>query len=186
MTDRTPFKKAEHKLLQMIAERTGPITGHQRNHDGDMFTVHQYASAVASNASLGTLLVVDNQKEMHALLNFAGQGDSEVFVFENPVYTNKDAALVITRKNREVEAEGIKPGPVTTAFTLVSTTSDGIELDHFFVPGGSGGNSQGGSNLPDRGDEFIFAPGKEYLVKVFNRGGAAKILSQKILFYEED
>ena len=64
-----------------------------------------------------------------------------------------------------------------------TVNADGVRIDHQFIPGGTGGQTIGGSG--GERNEWIFAPSTIYVFRLTNRSGNVQPASLAIEWYEE-
>ena len=133
-------------------------TEHARVHEGVAFMSGHYIAAVAAGGTL--ILSIDPGNAMHTIFSIAAGGDVTFEFFRNPTFT-PGTVLPIFNKN-DLSAK------VSSAVITHSPTgiSGGDAFPIGFVPGGSGGNAQGGAS--DFHREWILSPASVYIVRLTN------------------
>lgn len=155
---------------------------HHEIHEGETYQA-SYKSPDASNiADNGTIdiLVKTGAKYCHLAFEIAAGGDAEILLYEDTTTSNDGTPLVEHNMNR-----GIADSATAAAFHTPTVTDVGTLLENRFVPGGAGGNSQGGSGTIRPGTEWILNINKNYLVRGINRAGTAQPMSNIVQWYEE-
>lgn len=159
-----------------------PVTDiiHERIHNGEMFSASRYVASVSDDASLDLLFQCSDDWSSHIVYVVRAGGDAEVLLYEGPTFSN--AGTEVDAINRR------RVNPIASVHTVTHspTVSDtGLLLEQQFVPGGSGGffsftpGSEGSLFK-----EFVFAPGEDYLLRVFNRSGSATPINAQLDWYE--
>lgn len=156
---------------------------HHEVHAGSMFEVTYKApdgAPLADDATIAFLLRT-GAKFDHLVFGTNAGGDAELELLEAPTITDDGAALAELNMNR---------GSVKVAVTVVTlnptvTVATGTLLFNDFVPGGSGGNAQGGSGAVRQGTEWILAPNTAYVIRMTNRAGNAQPGALLAQWYEE-
>lgn len=149
-------------------------TEHAWVHEGKAFVAGYYDAALADDGIISLLIEPGNA--MHAIGNISGGGDLLVEFIINPTATAGTSLTIFNKNNFSSITSG---ATITHSPTGVS---GGTATPETFIPGGSGGNAQGGSEGFDR--EWIFNPANTYLLRVTNLAGLAKPVSVNIEFYE--
>jgi hypothetical protein len=124
-------------------------------------------STIADNASLDMLIIVPANIKVDMVMSSTGGGDSEIFFYENAVVSNNGTPLPIVNLNRNSVGT-----PALQLFITPTITNAGNQLSNFFVPGGTGPHSSG--NIAAAGRKWIFKANTIYLLRTYNRAGAAK------------
>ena len=176
MTDST---NEDGVIIEDISRAQATIqTEHMRIHNGEMFAAgHLWTegAAIADNANAELLIQLSDAA--HFIMNVAAGGDAEIHFFENPTFSA--AGTAVTAHNKNGYSSSTSTATITHGPTI---TGDGISLGSSLMPGGAGGNAQGGT---DSGfaHEWILKTGNDYLVRVINRAGITKAISINISFY---
>jgi hypothetical protein len=156
-----------------------PVSHHEI-HEGETFLTSYAASNVANNNSILVHILTGTGQYDHTTWLASGGGDAELEIIEGPTVDADGTPLAVIELKR-----ADSKGPVTTAFHTPTIQADGIDLLPFpvLLPGGRGGNAQGGILRQDT--EFIFKPETSYIFRLTNRAGIAKRLSIVVVWYEE-
>jgi hypothetical protein len=153
-------------------------TQHHEVHEGETFNASAFIVDLADDANLVMLLVTAAGVESHLTFELACGGDAEVQFYEDTTTSNQGVG--IAERNMKRSSANVATTVVTKAPTV---TLDGTLLFNKAIPGGTGGNAAGGSVRDDT--EWILAPNKQYLIRLFNRSGNPKIASIVSQWYEE-
>jgi hypothetical protein len=154
----------------------GIDTVHRRIHEGVTFSSSFVDVAVAGSASVELLIRVVATRAAHLGLSIAVGANAEIEFFQAPTTSADGSALAALNRNRL---------SATVATTLIfegpTVSVDGVELSHGLLPGGSGGNANGGQG--DSLFEWILAPA-DYLLRTTNLSGSAAPHSLQLFWYE--
>ncbi len=158
-------------------------TAHERIHEGVMYHGGVRSEALADDGNLDLFLIVNSAMEIHARFEAACGGDAVLNLYENPFSNTNSLGTEITPRNRhreigDVSDAGLYSAPWTDANSLGTNLTPGA-----IIPGGATGNSPGGQ-LQDGFFEWDLDKGNQYLFRLTNRGGSAKIASAELNFYE--
>ena len=151
---------------------------HTHINNGFGFVVGDIFYAIPDDGVAEGLFQVANQ--MHMNLSVISQGDCEVRIFENPIWSNVGVAMDIFNKNRESN----KVSGATVTHTPV-LTDDGTELTPTFIVGGTGGNAAGGEGENFAG-ETVLKAGNNYLFRIINKSGQARTIGARLVWYEPE
>lgn len=151
---------------------------HYRVHQGLMFSVEHFDVALAGAWSIEILLRT-SAKGIHCLYNASLGGDASVSFFEEPTVTVAGTALTTINHNRNSSF-----ATTTLAYHTPTTTDDGTPLDVLVMPGGTGGNAQGGTGsiLLD----WELKPSTDYLLRLTNLTGQVQVAHLHVNFYENE
>lgn len=149
---------------------------HARIHQGVFFTGSVFDLAVADDASLDVLWRPAVGSDVHARGGVSVAGDSELFVFEDPTISATGSVVPLQNRNRQVSIT-----PTLQIFSGPTVTTPGTELEHSFL--GAGQKKEAGGNIVIF-DEWLLNDQLDYLVRVFNRSGAAASVSVSTGHYE--
>jgi len=155
---------------------TIPVVHHEV-HEGETFSQSLFAQVVANGDDIVLMLRTGATLFGHLTFTVAAGGDAQCRLHENPVVTN--AGNVFTPRN-------MKRTSTSTAQIVASggpTYTDGTILTSFLVPGGTGGNAQGG--VGRQGTEWILQLNTDYLIELTNIAGNNQPLSIVAQWYEE-
>ena len=153
---------------------------HHEIHEGNTFfasfkTVD--ATPIADDAAL-IFAITTGTKTLHFVSNGASGGDAEKEILEGATITGGTATTVFNRDRTSTAVTNV------AAVVLNPTVNtDGTRIDHQFIPGGTGGQTVGGSSGPRH--EWIFKPSTIYVVRLTNRAGTAQPASLAVEWYEE-
>ena len=169
-----------NKLLQMIAQFVSPKDGHQRVHEGTMFSadcLRGEGNLVADNGTL-VMSMTTGASVPHLIFEVSTGGDAEVQLIETASVT---VASALTSHNRSRSR-----GPGLASCAVASTvTPGGTLIFNKFVPGGPGPLASGGNGKPFE-QEWILKSSTTYAIVATNRGGATKAMSIGAMWYEPD
>lgn len=153
---------------------------HNEVHEGETFRawyVVPHASPIADNAFVD-IVITTGAKEVHIVFGFGLGGDAEFNLYRTPNFEADGTPLV---------PHNLKDASSNVALSTISIdptiNNVGTEIDGEFLPGGSGGNAQGGAIRS--GTEDILKINTFYLVRLTNRAGNAKQFSVEMQWYEE-
>ena len=132
--------------------------------------------ALADDAPVEILIRVVASRFAHVALRAGAGGDAEVAFFEGPTSSADGSAVGALNRNR---ASSIVA--TTLVFEGPTLSADGTPLASGFVPGGTGGNSIGGS--VDTFGEWVL-DANDYLVRLTNRAGTAQPAALSLIWYE--
>ena len=154
---------------------------HHEVHEGEMFEI-SYKSAeggdIADNGTIAFLLRT-GAKYDHLVFGGNAGGDAEVEFLEAVGVVAEGTAMAEQNMNRTSVRTA-----VTTAFRD-PTIAGGTLLFNVLIPGGTGGNSAGGSGAVRVGTEWILAANQDYAIRLTNRAGNAQPMSLAAQWYEE-
>jgi len=153
-------------------------TLHQRTHEGDTYHYSNIFIDVADDASADFLVKVGANKDLHS--TFAGEagGDSYPYLLRSPTVSSNGFEVSPVNKNSNYSNNSdaqIFINPVVTA--------SGDILYQSYIPGGSGPKTFGGS--AEERDEWVLKKSTDYLVRMTNVAGSAKIMSMRMTYYEK-
>jgi len=163
-----------------------PVVGvaHERSHEGLMYHTGVRDEALGNDAALDLLAVV-NSGTVHARHYAKCGGDAIVDIYEDPFTDANSLGTGGQAHNRnrafpDSHQSSIYFAPFTNVLSLGTTLDDAAT-----IAAGTGGNS-GGGGAGDAFFEWTLVAGCSYLFRLTNRGGAAKIASNELNFYEKD
>jgi len=146
-----------------------------RIHKGVLYSSDVIDTSLASSGFLQLLFVVTNEAHLKAL--FSSTGDFSAYLYENTLTSAAGSSVAAINRNR------ISSNVATSVVTSGPTVTDkGDALSSIFIPGGSGGNSQGGHS--DLFDEFILGAG-DYLIELENMNAQASTSFIQLDWYED-
>ena len=149
-------------------------TEHARVHEGTAFMCGHYDAALAAGASM--YLSIDPASAIHTVFSIAGGAELTFQFFRNPTFT-PGTVLPIFNKN------DLSPKVSTANITQGATGVSGGDASPIaYIPGGSGGNAQGGAS--DFSREWILNPANTYVVKITNVSAQPTEVSCFIDWYE--
>ena len=151
-------------------------TIHNWIHEGVVYTATELDLTLAADASIELLLRVPAATYVHFGADAAVGSDASVWFFEDP--TSTDDGSAVSRINRNRASANTSSLLVFTGPTL---TGDGTKLSEGLIPGGSGGNANGGQAVSLM--EWILNEG-DYLVRLTNEDGGASADSIALHWYE--
>ncbi len=145
-------------------------------HIGLMYTVDTFDEGVTGGNPVEWLVRVAATNDAYLDFIIAATGDALLEVFEGPTVTADGSTLTpLNRKRRSTDTPG------TLFFKGPTTTADGTRVDRMFVPGGSGGSSQGRSLQSPV--SLVLTEG-DYLVRFTNRAAGAVDMCLVATLYE--
>lgn len=155
---------------------TIPVVHHEV-HEGETFSVSLFSLTNPNGAMITLMLRTQTTQYGHLTFTVAAGGDAQVRLHENPVVTS--AGLVFTARNmKRTSTSGAEIVPSGNP-----TYTDGTILTNFLVPGGAGGNSQGG--VGRQSTEWILRLNTDYLIELTNIAVGNQPLSIVAQWYEE-
>ncbi len=152
---------------------------HYEVHAGNTFFT-SYTSPEGGDLAdngLNGILLATGAKTLHCMFEFSGGGDVEQVVFEEPGITTGSSQALYNLVRDSSKTSTVQ------AWRCDTVSITGTMIEHSWIPGGTGGNSTGGTG--GIGTEWNFAPNSFYLLGGINRGGQAKVASLKVQWYEE-
>lgn len=152
---------------------------HHEVHEGEAFHLFHYNAAVTNNQYL-TLKLTTGSKETHIKLTGIAEGAAVGQIFED--CTASGGALMAQSMNRPAASVCSCSFSAVTSGAAATTASSTL-LSQMFIPGGGGPKSIGGIGRTEF--EWILNPTTDYLFRLQNVAGAAKIMSAIAEFYEE-
>lgn len=184
--DVTVTNNVDTTITSPIDTITGAVisvdTEHHEIHEGEVAIVSYKspdASPIADNGTI-SFLIQTSTRAAHIIARSAFGGDFEIEIYEGTTFTGgTGTAMTVYNKNRYKAL----PAGYATVRRDVTVTLAGTLLFNFFAPGGSGGVTAGAD--ANTRDEWIFAPGTNYLIRITNRAGTQQPGSLAIEWYEE-
>ena len=174
---------------RLVLGETDKVTGaaivisipHRKVHEGVMFEISYKSPEGGDIADNGTIafLLRTGAKYDHLVFGGNAGGDAELELLEAVGVTDAGTAMVEHNMNRTSVNTA-----VTTAFRD-PTVAGGTLLFNILIPGGTGGNSAGGSGAVRVGTEWILAANQDYAIRLTNRAGNAQPMSLAAQWYEE-
>lgn len=156
------------------------LSQHHEVHEGEMYEASYKSpdgSPIADDATI-VLHFLTGAKENHFTFIAAAGGDCEVLLYEAPALTANGGRVDVHNMHRDSLRASV------TTVWQGSTFTGGVLLTDFLLPGGTGGNSAGGTSR--QGLERDLQPNTIYMLVVQNRAGTAQPLSLVAQWYEED
>lgn len=155
---------------------------HNTVHHGDYYQIGYYAAGVLNNANIA-LLIKNGIKPIHCVIAGSSGGDAIINVYEDPTITTNGTRIEAYNQNRS--STNIASGSYYHTPTISANGNNAVP-PNVYIPGGSGGNSFGGSGGgPVRqGAELILAKNKNYYIVLQNIAGTAQKLNILVGFYE--
>lgn len=152
-------------------------TPHHMIHEGKGFIASNYFADVADATNALLRILVGANKELHATLSVAVQGNGDLKISEGTTYTNNGTAVTIYDKNRTT-------GNASDALCYHTPTIDafGPTIFRSHVPGGTKQRALG--SVRTNGEEWILKKSTDYLFRFTNRGGDDMDISIELEFYE--
>lgn len=153
---------------------------HRRVHEGITFQAsfkNEDASPVADNGNVSILLVT-GARFNHLVFRGTAGGDAEALFYEGVTVTDSGTALAAHNMKRYVTTTSL-----TNAFHTPTVTVAGATVLHdSLLPGGTGGNSPGGTVRANT--EWLLSLNTIYLIRLINRAGNAQPMSLVAQWYE--
>lgn len=150
---------------------------HAEIHEGNAYQVCGVDEALADDGTFSSYLSVSAGYEYHATFEAAAGGDGLVRVYEGPTTSGGTSITAINKHRGSLNAS------TATLFQNRAVTVNGVMLYQTYLPGGTKQAAQGGSG--GERNEFILKGDTDYIFMIINRGGAAKIVSGCLTWYEE-
>jgi len=166
---------------------TGPLVtidyAHHETHASNMYIVtHKLVDtdSLADDASLDLHMILSTDYDCHAVFWGAIGGDFEGILYEGPTCDTDGSAFTpinMDRGSTDASSVTVQINPTVNAV--------GDKLMDIYAPGGEGPRSGGAIAALREGTEWILGAGNEYLVRITNRAGAAKMAAIGAQWYEE-
>jgi hypothetical protein len=151
---------------------------HQKTHEGRYFSGGYYNASIANGATIELLIQMGAATTWHSKIRASSGGDATVQIFENATFSAAGTSVTVSNHNRS--SSKVSDATVTHTPTL---TADGTQVNGtILIPGGSTGNSAGGSGGFE--DEYILAVSKVYLVRLTNTAGTSEPMSLLVEGYQ--
>lgn len=151
---------------------------HQKTHEGRYFSGGYNNISVANNGTLDLLVQMGATNLFHMKVKADSGGDVTLQLYEDATFSN--AGTGVTMSNHSRSSAKAFDATVTHTPTVTGT---GTQVNGtVFIPGGSGGNSQGGGG--GWANEYILSASKNYLIRVTNVSGGSKDISLTIEGYQ--
>ncbi len=152
-------------------------TIHDKVHTGEMFHIDRFVEGVADDGNIEILIQGAAGVIPHFRMATAVGGESFISLFEGTTFSGAGTPITAFNRNRgSALVSGLTIGHTPTL------TVAGTELGSILLPGGSGGNANGGS---DQGfQEWILDADVDYLVRLQNISGGAVSLGLLLNWYE--
>jgi hypothetical protein len=173
-----PVVNIEPALTDDITGAAAVIsTVHHEVHEGETFEVSLFSMVNGNGADITILLRTGGTRYGHLTFTATGGGDAQVRLLENPTVTNAGNAMTVRNMKRySTEVNTI------TAFGNPTYVEQAV-LTSFLLPGGSGGNSQGG--VVRQNTERILSLNTDYIIELTNIAVGNQPLSIVAQWYEE-
>jgi hypothetical protein len=150
---------------------------HHEVHEGETFSTSLFSLVNANGADITVLLRTGSTHYGHLTFTTSGGGDAQVRLLEAPTIQAVGNAMAIYNMKRYSTDT-----PEIQAFAN-PTYIDGASIPtNFLVPGGSGGNSQGGISRPST--EWILSLNTDYVIELTNIAVGNQPLSIVMQWYE--
>jgi len=168
-----------------MTARLDPVSGvpiqigspHHEIHEGDAYEVCFANSALADNGSISFHLTNGAVKQMHTVVGIGVGGDALVQIFETPLSATSGTGVTPVNQNRSSSStSGV------TVLRDATIGTDGTVIKQFMIGGGTGGNASGSDSVFVR--ELVLPVSGVYEYKLTNLGGAAKVASLSVNWYE--
>jgi hypothetical protein len=156
---------------------TIPVVHHEV-HEGETFSQSLFSMNNPDGTDIVLMLRTGATQYGHLTFTVTAGGDAQVRLHENPVVSA--SGNVFTPRNMK-RTEG--DGAAQIVLSGNPTYTDGTILTNFLVPGGTGGNAQGG--VGRMGTEWILRLNTDYLIELTNIAGNNQPLSIVAQWYEE-
>lgn len=147
---------------------------HRNIHLGIFFSATRLELGLVNDGDLNLLVIATSRT--HVRFTVSVEGQAQVAFFEGTTVTDNGTPILAANRNRNSAKTA-----TTTVFHAPTITADGTELTQTFIPGGTGGSSEGSSKTSF--EEWLLAPGN-YLLRLTNTSGTASDVSAAIEFYE--
>ena len=151
---------------------------HHRIHEGSLFSTGASAAALSNSGSLEFLIQTPAApSSIHLRGTVTLGGDGNFSFFEGTTFSAAGTAAGAVDHNRTTA--NTANGTFTHTPTL---TDDGTQLFYSEILGGTGGNAVGGNVSSFK--EWILAPSTNYLLRLTNTSGQARVAIISIDFYD--
>jgi hypothetical protein len=154
---------------------------HRRIHEGVLFEASYLSESVADDASILVRITTAAGQSTHLRITPGAGGDAIVKFSEGATFSSAGTPITPTNRNR------VSPNVAQTVIRHTPTVNvAGTELlppSGQFLPGGAGFLSTPGAAIADF-EEWILAPGTEYLITLTNKAGSSQPLGVSLFFYE--
>lgn len=147
-------------------------------HQGLMFHAGHYVASLANGAALD-LRIETGATSVHMVSRATCGGDA-LHILGEDATTTANGTLVPAYQMRRSGSQGTSP---LTIHHTPTVTGVGTALFTELVPGGSGGQTPGGSAR--LGTEWVLKPASIYLLRLTNLAGLAQPVSIALEFYTE-
>lgn len=158
---------------------------HRQVHDGMVFNyTHKFLTVVnGATVKLAFAPPAGCYPHMNRLLLNVGKGDIDIVWYKNPTITDYGTTVPAGGKNNVNQNSSNAAN--LAIYEEVTTSADGTSIHRTWIPptGTGVGSSVGVMNV-GAGEEWILAPGVEYLMAVTNGSGATIDMSLDVLWYE--
>jgi hypothetical protein len=161
---------------------------HSKVHQGKYYNTGHYFSAVADNGTALVLIKLSASYENHTMVAVGNGGSARLDVYENPSLSGDGTPVNIENHNRTKALTS--PAAVSSSTAFHTPTLSGSPLGYgtqlspgLVLPGGT--KDKGGGALSENaGEQWVFAPSNNYLIKVTNLSGSAQDISIDVSYYE--
>lgn len=156
-------------------------TNHRHVHDGFYF----HASGRATLGIAGTLDLLLNvpagcYPHVQDVLFNLGDAPADIGIYRG--VTTSDDGTAVTVHNRNLNSSTTPEAVLTHTPTI---TDLGTQIhDRYIGDTGGTGINKIGAFTPSTGEEWVFAPGEKYLVRLTNNSGASMTVSYEAFWYE--
>lgn len=166
-------------LTEVFSQHLGMIdVYHARVHNGVAFACELFQANLGAGASLNMLLKPPaGEVPPHVLPGFASTGEARLFLYEGPTTSADGTALPRVNRNR------LSANNANLEVFSGPTVSDDGELLTQLLVGGGGFFTPAGGEI-DFSQEFILAPGTDYLLRLTNEAASAQDTLLKLYWYE--
>lgn len=154
----------------------------EQTHDGRFFFTNFYVAALASGANLDMLVVTGATTVPHIAVMCDIGAAATLSVYEGVTTSSDGTPLTAFNANRQ--STKITTASVTQTPT-VTGTGTALLLNHY-IPGGTTGNSIGGSSSDfARVTELLLKTSTKYLFRMTNLGAGATGASMQLGWFED-
>ena len=165
---------AWHEIERVIKQ-----TAHKQIQLGFMWDVSTLFIEVANDANADLIFEVGSI-ESHTVFTVQTEGGAHGFIYEEPTVTAATGITAIIKNANRTTGDSGAP----VALQGPTITDLGTLIFEWFIPGGSGGNANGGD--ASRDSELVLKANTKYLFRLTNKKGNAADMSIALHTYEHD
>lgn len=158
------------KFAQIVADEF-----HYHVHNGTLWSASYLQTGIAQGATVN-IGITTGANECHFAANYVSSGDARIDYYLSPVFTGGSSIELL---NHEYE---ITTPPETVMVSNPTVTGVGTLKRSLYIPGGSGGNRQGGYSPFSR--EYIIPANSTLRILYTNLDGTNSIYNMTADFYE--